>query len=64
LLTRLSLSALCAQCPNWFNDFQRRAIERSCRYAGLKCVRVLNDTTAAALAYGMLLANAGKAPIT
>lgn len=41
------------QCPNWFNDFQRRAVENSCRFAGLNCVRILNDTTATALAYGI-----------
>ena len=41
------------QCPNWFNDFQRRSIERACRYASLNCVRVLSDTTAMAIAYGI-----------
>eukprot|EP01134_Creolimax_fragrantissima_P006111 CFRG6111T1 len=40
-------------CPNWFNQFQRDAILHATSYAGLNCVRVLNDTTATALAYGI-----------
>ncbi|KNC86481.1 hypothetical protein SARC_01389 [Sphaeroforma arctica JP610] len=40
-------------CPNWFNNFQREAILHATNYAGLNCVRVLNDTTATALAYGI-----------
>eukprot|EP00124_Ichthyophonus_hoferi_P001455 Ihof_evm10s76 gene=Ihof_evmTU10s76 len=40
-------------CSNWFNDAQRRGIVAAAQIAGLNCVRLMNDTTAAALSYGI-----------
>ncbi|KAJ1550139.1 adenyl-nucleotide exchange factor sse1, partial [Cladochytrium tenue] len=40
-------------CPGWYNDRQRRAIRDAAEIAGLNCLRVLNDLTAAALGYGI-----------
>ncbi|KAI9033507.1 heat shock protein 70 family [Hyaloraphidium curvatum] len=39
--------------PVWFGDRQRRAILDACEISGLNCLRVLNDTTAVALGYGI-----------
>jgi heat shock protein 4 len=39
--------------PGWFSDAQRRAILDASRIAGLNCLRLINDTTAAALGYGI-----------
>ena len=38
--------------PAYFNDAQRQATRDAASIAGLKCLRTLNDPTAAALAYG------------
>ncbi|EDV24917.1 uncharacterized protein TRIADDRAFT_25019 [Trichoplax adhaerens] len=38
--------------PIYFADSQRRQVLDAARIAGLNCLRLLNDTTAAALAYG------------
>ncbi|KAJ2998035.1 adenyl-nucleotide exchange factor sse1 [Globomyces sp. JEL0801] len=40
-------------CPVWFTDAQRRAILDASHVAGLNCLRLLNDTTACALGYGI-----------
>lgn len=40
--------------PAYFNDSQRQATKDACTIAGLECVRILNEPTAAALAYGLL----------
>jgi heat shock protein 4 len=40
-------------CPVWFTDIQRRALLDAARVAGLNCLRLLNDTTASALGYGI-----------
>ncbi|CAG0957855.1 heat shock 70kDa protein 1/2/6/8 [Myxococcaceae bacterium] len=38
--------------PAYFNDNQRQATRDACRIAGLDALRILNEPTAAALAYG------------
>ncbi len=38
--------------PAYFNDAQRQATRDAARIAGLQCLRILNEPTAAALAYG------------
>jgi len=39
--------------PAYFNDAQRSATKRAAELAGLEVVRILNEPTAAALAYGL-----------
>src|SRR6187200_153932 len=39
--------------PAYFNDTQRQAIKDAGRIAGLEVLRIINEPTAAALAYGM-----------
>ena len=42
-------------CPAYFNDSQRQATKDAGQIAGLKVERVINEPTAAALAYGIKL---------
>jgi molecular chaperone DnaK (HSP70) len=39
--------------PAWFDDAQRQATKHAASLAGLQCLRILNEPTAAALAYGI-----------
>ena len=39
--------------PAWFDDAQRQATKDAAALAGLQCLRILNEPTAAALAYGI-----------
>ena len=39
--------------PAWFDDAQRQATKDAAALAGLSCLRILNEPTAAALAYGL-----------
>ena len=39
--------------PAYFNDAQRQATKEACAIAGLEVLRIINEPTAAALAYGM-----------
>ena len=39
--------------PAYFNDAQRQATKQAGRMAGLNVLRIINEPTAAALAYGM-----------
>ncbi|KAL5011939.1 hypothetical protein ScPMuIL_010490 [Solemya velum] len=39
--------------PVYFSDVERRAMIDACQIAGLNCLKVMNDTTAAALSYGI-----------
>uniref|UniRef100_A0A0B6ZQN1 Uncharacterized protein n=1 Tax=Arion vulgaris TaxID=1028688 RepID=A0A0B6ZQN1_9EUPU len=39
--------------PTFYTDVERRALLDACQLAGLNCLRILNDTTAVALAYGI-----------
>jgi len=40
-------------CPASFNDAQRQATMDAAKIAGLNCIRLLNEPTAAAVAYGV-----------
>ena len=50
---KLPVSDVCLSCPPWFTDVQRRALIDAAEIAGLKPLRLLNDTTAAALGWGI-----------
>jgi molecular chaperone DnaK (HSP70) len=39
--------------PAWFDDAQRQATKDAASLAGLNCLRILNEPTAASLAYGI-----------
>jgi len=39
--------------PAYFNDSQRQATKDACQIAGLECLRIINEPTAAAIAYGL-----------
>lgn len=39
--------------PSYFSDSERRAMLDSCQIAGLNCLKIMSDTTAAALSYGI-----------
>jgi len=45
--------------PAYFNDAQRQATKEAGRIAGLEVLRIINEPTAAALAYGMDKKNGG-----
>ncbi|MDB1159695.1 molecular chaperone DnaK [Bifidobacterium breve] len=40
-------------CPSYFNDAQRQATKDAGKIAGLNVLRIINEPTAAALAYGL-----------
>lgn len=40
--------------PAYFNDSQRQATKDAATIAGLNCIRIINEPTAAALAYGLI----------
>jgi len=46
--------------PAYFNDAQRQATKDAAEIAGLECVRIINEPTAAALAYGLEKASINK----
>jgi heat shock protein 4 len=43
--------------PGWFTDAQRRALYDAAQIAGLNALRLINDTTAVALGYGITKAD-------
>ena len=45
------------QVPPYFDDHQRRALLDACRIAQLNCLRIINDTTAIALNWGLYKPN-------
>jgi len=47
-------------CPAYFNDSQRQATKDAGRIAGLDVQRIINEPTAAALAYGLKADQQGK----
>jgi molecular chaperone DnaK len=47
-------------CPAYFNDAQRQATKDAGRIAGLNVLRIINEPTAAALAYGIDKQKSGK----
>ena len=50
---KLPVSEIVLSVPAWFTDIQRRALMDAAEIAGLKLLRLMNDTTAAALGYGI-----------
>jgi molecular chaperone DnaK (HSP70) len=53
------------QVPFYFTDLQRTQLIVAADWAGLSCVRILNESTAVALAYGIYqvdLPNKGEKP--
>ncbi|QUC16712.1 uncharacterized protein UV8b_00953 [Ustilaginoidea virens] len=50
---KLPVSDMCMSVPAWFSDIQRRALLDAAEIAGLKTLRLINDTTAAALGWGI-----------
>lgn len=50
---RLPVSDVVVSVPPWFTDAQRRALLDASEIAGLKLLRLINDTTAIALGYGI-----------
>ena len=50
---KLPVSDLVMSVPAWFTDAQRRSLIDAAEIAGLKLLRLMNDTTAAALGYGI-----------
>lgn len=50
---KLPVSDVVISVPNWFTDRQRRSMIDAAEIAGLKLLRLINDTTAAALGYGI-----------
>lgn len=50
---KLPVSDIVISVPPWFTDIQRRSIMDAAEIAGLKLLRLINDTTATALGYGI-----------
>lgn len=50
---KLPVADLVMSVPAWFTDVQRRALMDAAEIAGVKLLRLMNDTTAAALGYGI-----------
>ncbi|KAI0198953.1 heat shock protein Hsp88 [Astrocystis sublimbata] len=50
---KLPVADVVISVPPWFTDVQRRCIFDASEIAGLKPLRIMNDTTAAALGYGI-----------
>ncbi|TYJ54821.1 hypothetical protein B9479_004492 [Cryptococcus floricola] len=50
--------------PGWFTDVQRRALLDAANIAGLNALRLINDTTAVALGYGITKADLPEDPET
>lgn len=50
---KLPVNDMVVSVPAWFTDIQRRAIMDAAAVADLKLLRLMNDTTAAALGYGI-----------
>jgi heat shock protein 4 len=50
---KLPVSEMVMSVPAWFTDVQRRALLDAAEIVGLKVLRLINDTTAAALGYGI-----------
>lgn len=47
-------------CPAYFSDSQRQSTKDACAIAGMKCLRLLNEPTAAAICYGLDKQNSEK----
>ena len=46
--------------PAYFNDQQRQATKDACSIAGMECLRIINEPTAAAICYGLDKKNTNK----
>ncbi|HZZ86386.1 MAG TPA: molecular chaperone DnaK [Anaeromyxobacteraceae bacterium] len=55
-----SVTEAIVTCPAYFNDAQRQATKDAGRIAGLEVLRIINEPTAAALAYGIDRQEEGK----
>ncbi|XP_063709912.1 heat shock 70 kDa protein cognate 4-like [Culicoides brevitarsis] len=55
-----AISNVVITCPAYFNDEQRKATTSAANIAGLNVLRLINEPTAAALAYGMNVQNVGR----
>lgn len=53
LALKLPVSDVVISVPGWFTDAQRRAVLDAAEVAGLNALRLMNDTTASALGYGI-----------
>ncbi|KAF9914657.1 adenyl-nucleotide exchange factor sse1 [Lobosporangium transversale] len=51
--TKLPVSDCVIAIPSWFTDVQRRAVLDASEIAGLNVLRLINDSTAIALGYGI-----------
>jgi len=51
--TDQQVKSACITVPAYFNDSQRRSTVDAARIAGLEVSRIINEPTAAALAYGL-----------
>jgi heat shock protein 1/8 len=43
----------CITVPAYFNDSQRQSTKDACKISGMECLRIINEPTSAAIAYGM-----------
>ena len=50
---KLPVNDMVMSVPAWFTDIQRRSLMDAAEIAGVKLLRLMNDTTAAALGYGI-----------
>jgi heat shock protein 4 len=50
---RLPVADIVISCPAWYTDAQRRSLLDAAEIAGLKVLRLINDTTAVALGWGI-----------
>jgi len=55
-----SVTEAIVTCPAYFNDAQRQATKDAGRISGLNVLRIINEPTAAALAYGLDKGKDGK----
>ncbi|KAF9931348.1 adenyl-nucleotide exchange factor sse1 [Linnemannia zychae] len=51
--TKMPVSDCVISIPSWFSDIQRRAVLDASEIAGLNVLRLINDSTAVALGYGI-----------
>lgn len=51
--TKANLNDVCLSVPAWYEEKQRRLVSDACRIAGLNPVRIVNETTAAAVGFGV-----------
>ncbi|PJF16729.1 putative heat shock protein hsp88 [Paramicrosporidium saccamoebae] len=52
--TKLPVSDVVISVPSYFTEKERRSLIDAAEVAGLNCLRTVNDTTAAAVCYGMM----------